>query len=202
MKKIAAFLILSMILTTTAAFAGDSFPTNLAGFTLGSDIKKYDSFCDMDTSTPMSDAPFLSEVLIKPDSLPGVRGGSLNYGNCKNVGKLVRVKIKFHDRSQDLFNELLDKYKDRFGKPDNYKGDAFKNVIAWEWDFNNGKGEQISLLLMWSRDKEIRPGVSIKMTNVTMFDEEYDCFKAKDYEFSKDKASRTKIKSLNEYVPQ
>ena len=189
-----------MTLTATAAFAGKGFPTSVAGFTLGENVNKYNKFCDMGQANVVSDAPFLTEVLIKRDSLPGVRGGSLNYGNCKELDKLVRVKIKFHDHSKKLFNKLLDDYKDKFGNPDNYLGDAFKNVIAWEWLFKNDAGEGISLVLMWSRDQEIRPGVSIKMTNTTLLNKEYTCFKRKDYEFEKGEGS--KIKSLEMYVPR
>ena len=200
MRKTAVFLILFMALTVTAAFAGKGFPTSLAGFTLGKDVNNYKKYCNMDKATPVSDAPFLSEALIKRDSLPGVRGGSLNYGNCKEPEKLVRIKIKFHDQSKKLFNNLLNGYKKKFGNPDNYLGDAFKNVIAWEWLFKNDAGEQVSLVLMWSRDKEIRPGVSIKMTNSTMLNTEYTCFKRKSYEFEKGEGS--KIKSLEMYVPR
>lgn len=150
----------------------------------------------------MSDAPFLSEVRIKADALSGVRGGSLSFGNCKNLGSLVRIKIKFHNHSKKLFNRLLDKYKDSFGNPDNYLGDAFKNVIAWEWLFENDKGKKISLVLMWSRDKEIRPGVSIKMTQLSLLDEEYDCYKTQFEQTGKGARARTTVKDSNTYVPR
>lgn len=200
MKKIVLLLIFLLALTVTSAFAGKGFPTKLAVFTLGEDIKNYKQYCDMTQTNSMSDSPFLDEVLIKRDSLPGVRGGSLNYGNCANKNKLVRIKIKFNDRSQKFFNVLLDEYTDKFGKPDNYQGDAFKNVIAWEWLFKNNRNEEVSVLLMWSRDKEIRPGVSIKMTNLTLLEKEFVCFKNKDYEF--EKGEGTKIKSLEAYIPR
>jgi len=202
MKKIAVFLILSVFLTTTAAFAEDIFPTRLADFTLGENVNKYTAYCDMHKATPTSDIPFISEVLIKPDTLPGVRGGSLSFGSCQNPDQLLRIKIKFHDRSQKLFNRLLAKYTNKFGQPDNYEGDAFKNVIAWEWIFNNDAGEQVALLLMWSRDKEIRPGVSIKMTQVSDLNREYACFKSKNYRLTKSKDDKTRIKSLNDFIPR
>lgn len=200
MKKIFAFILTVMVFSATAAYAGNGFPTTLAGLTLGSDIKQYAPLCNMKEATAMSDAPFLTEALIQPEALSGVRGGSLNYGNCKNKGKLVRIKLKFNDRSQKFFDKLLKRYKAAFGKPDSYQGDAFKNVIAWEWWFKNAKGEKISLLLMWSRDNEIRPGVSIKMTQSSLYDQEYDCFKTKDYHFENGKG--TAVKSLEEYVPR
>lgn len=200
MKKILVITLAALVLTAASAFAGNTFPDTLAGFKLGEDINQYESFCNMHEANAMSDAPFLTEVLIKPDVLPGVRGGSLNYGNCQNKNKLVRIKLKFNDRSQKLFEKLLKRYKRAFGDPNGYKGDAFKNVIAWEWIFTNRDGEKMNVLLMWSRDNEIRPGVSIKMTNVSLYDQEYDCYKARDYGFKKGKGS--KIKSLEMYVPK
>lgn len=200
MRKIFVFILMAIALSATCALAGNGFPTTLAGLTLGSDIGKYKTLCNMVEANPMSDAPFLTEALIQPDALPGVRGGSLIYANCKNKNKLARIKLKFNDRSQKFFGKLLKRYEAAFGKPDSYQGDAFKNVIAWEWVFTNDKGEKINLLLMWSRDKEMRPGVSIKMTQATIYEQEYDCFKARDYRFESGKGS--KINSLEEYVPE
>jgi len=199
MKKIFVSLLVLVALAANAS-AADVFPSTLAGFTLGESVRKYESFCNIAEATPMSDAPFLTEALIKPDALPGVRGGSLIYGNCKNKDRLVRIKLKFNDRSKDLFDTLMEAYKQKFGKPDSYQGDTFKNVIAWEWTFSNDAGEKIAVLVMWSRDKEMRPGVSIKMTNTTLYDAEYDCFKEQDYGFKKGDGS--KIKSLDMYVPR
>ncbi|MBI9081208.1 MAG: hypothetical protein JEY79_15885 [Pseudodesulfovibrio sp.] len=202
MKKIAVFLILSVFLTASVALAGDLFPTSLAAFTLGENVSKYKTYCDLEKATPTSDAPFISEMLIKQDSLPGVRGGSLSFGSCQAPDQLLRIKIKFHDRSQKLFQKLLTKYTKEFGKPDNYEGDAFKNVIAWEWIFQNDAGEKVSLLLMWSRDKEIRPGVSIKMTQMSALDREYACFKSQDYRLTKSKDDKSKIQSINDFIPR
>jgi hypothetical protein len=144
----------------------------------------------------------LSEALLKPENLPGVRGGSLAFGNCESEGRLVRIKLKFQDRGQGLFNKLYDRYEADFGKPDKYLGDAFKNVIAWEWIFSDGHGGRVSLVLMWSREKEIRPGVSIKMTQDTYMDEEYKCYKAKHKESMGGKTGKTRIGSLDAYVPR
>lgn len=183
------------------ALASDDFPLTVGGITLGEDIKKYTSCCEMQLAHPMPDAPFLTEVHLTPDYIPGVRGGSLTYANCAEKGKLVRVKLKFHDRSKDLFEKLLDKYTKRYGKPDSYQGDAFKNVIAWQWDFARN-GEKLDVLLMWSRDKSMRPGVSIKMTITSLFESEYECFRE---EFERKEAARggpSKVKSLDTFVPK
>lgn len=201
MKKIILCVLATVLLAAPCAFAAQGFPTSLAGFTLGADVEEYDDFCELDKAVPVSDAPFLSEALIEPDALPGVRGGSLSFGNCGDKDKLVRIKLKFHDKNQKFFDKLHKKYEKAFGKPDRYLGDAFKNVIAWEWQFKNDKGEQIFLILMWSRDKEIRPGVSIKMTHQSLMDAEYQCYREEHLE-NGGKGQRTRVRSLDKYVPR
>lgn len=198
----ACFLFLAMAaLFATPALAAQGFPTTLAGFTLGDPVENYKAYCRGEKAIPVSDAPFLSEVLLKPENLPGVRGGSLSFGNCLGNSRLVRIKLKFNDRDQGFFNRLYSRYEADFGKPDKYLGDAFKNVIAWEWSFHDGNGGRVSLVLMWSRDKEIRPGVSIKMTQETYMNEEYECYKAK-RKGPMDKTGTAKIGSLDAYVPR
>jgi len=201
----ACFLLLALTaLFATPALAAKGFPTTLAGFTLGDSVERYEDYCREGEAIPLSDAPFLSESQLKAENLPGVRGGSLAFGNCESEGRLVRIKLKFADRGQGLFNKLYDRYEASFGKPDKYLGDAFKNVIAWQWRFENGKGGRVSLVLMWSRDKEIRPGVSIKMTQETMMDEEFKCYKDmhKGSMGKMDKMGKTRIGSLDAYVPR
>ncbi|EGB15075.1 hypothetical protein DND132_1869 [Pseudodesulfovibrio mercurii] len=200
MRRILLLIVTLTALCATPALAGEGFPTTLAGFTLGESVERYEDYCHMERAIPVSDAPFLSEVLLKPGALPGVRGGSLAFGNCKSEGRLVRIKLKFYERGQDFFSRLNDRYEAVFGKPDKYLGDAFKNVIAWEWLFTNGKGQRVSLVLMWSRDKEMRPGVSIKMTQETDMDEEYACFKT-EHEEPMEKMGMSKVRSLDAYVP-
>lgn len=155
----------------------------------------------MSLASPIPDAPFLTEVHLTPDFVPGIRGGSLTYANCDRTGDVVRIKFKFHDRSQRLFNRLVDKYTEAYGKADSYQGDAFRNVIAWQWEFTEGD-EHVTLLLMWSRDKEMRPGVSIKMTLSSLFESEYDCFKQKFDRIEKRKGGASRIRNLNEFVPR
>jgi len=200
MKKIILCVLVTVLSVAPCAFAAKGFPTSLAGFTLGADVDEYEDFCELDDSVPVSDAPFLSEALVKPDSLPGIRGGSLGFGNCDNKGDLVRIKLKFYEKGQGFFDKLHAKYEDAFGKPDRYLGDAFKNVIAWEWQFRNDEGEKVSLVLMWSRDREIRPGVSIKMTHQSLMDEEYKCYKARHLRYG-GKDRRSKVRSLDMFVP-
>lgn len=201
MKKVLLATLLFLVFSVSTAWAGNDLPLTLAGITLGEDIKKYTECCDMQQAHPLPDAPFLTEVHLKADFVPGIRGGSLTYANCNDIGKLMRIKFKFHDRSEELFNKLLDKYEAAYGKPNSYEGDAFRNIIAWKWKFIRGD-ERVSLILMWSRKKEMRPGVSIKMTLDSMMDSEYLCYEDKFRRLEASKGGPSKIKSLNDFVPK
>ncbi len=201
MKHIFAFTLIALLLSVPAAFAADDLPMTLAGITLGDDAKDYAKLCDPALDSPMPDSPFLSETHVKADSIPGIRGGSLIYGNCANKEKVIRIKLKFHNRGQGLFDKLKRKYEKTYGKANSYKGDAFKNVIAWQWDFAKGD-KRVSLILMWSRDKEIRPGVSIKMTDETLLNQEYSCFMDKMNKAATGKKGPSKVKNLDMYVPR
>ncbi|QJB56402.1 hypothetical protein [Pseudodesulfovibrio sp. zrk46] len=199
MKRIVALALLLLLFSVSAAMAGNGLPMSVAGITLGKDIKGYAKCCNMQLASPMPDAPFLSEVHLDGDYLPGVRGGSLTYGNCDNAGKVVRIKLKFHDRSMRLFDKLLAKYKKAYGNPDSYEGDAFKNVIAWRWNFSQD-GQKVSVILMWSRVKELRPGVSIKMSLDSMIESEYECYRVQVDRLKAKKGGVTKIENLDEFV--
>jgi len=201
MKKLAVLCLLALCLAAVPAHAGKGFPRSLAGMTLGENVHQYATRCDLKLASPIPDAPFLTEMHLKSDCLDGVRGGSLTYANCKDKDRLVRIKLKFHNRGMALFEQLLDKYKKDFGEPDSYQGDTFRNVIAWQWNFTRG-AEKVSLLLMWSRDKEMRPGVSIKMTLDSLLDSEYDCYKDQFDQQEKQRGGPTAIKDVNEFVPR
>lgn len=200
MKQFLFSLFLAVVLACPA-FAADGFPLSVAGITLGKDISEYTSCCEMKLAHPMPDAPYLTEVHLTPDFVPGIRGGSLTYGNCVDKDKLVRIKLKFHDRSQKLFKKLLKQYEKQYGDPDSYQGDAFKNVIAWQWTFTRGD-EKVDVLLMWSRDMAMRPGVSIKMSLSSQIEEEYNCFEKQFERQEAAKGGPSQIESLETFVPR
>ncbi|WP_394699593.1 hypothetical protein [uncultured Pseudodesulfovibrio sp.] len=207
MKKmyviIMAAIVCSVMVSGAPAVAGDGFPTSLAGFSLGDDVNGYSEYCHLEKAVPGSDAPFLSEAVIKPDVLPGVRGGSLIYGNCAHKDELVGIKLKFNDRGKGLFEKLYKQYTRKFGEPDKYEGDAFKNVIAWQWVFKNDDAQEVSLVLMWSRSQQMRPGVSIKMMHDTRVKQELNCYLTEDKDDARESGGgKSRIESLDQYIPR
>ncbi len=201
MKRI--ILSLSVILLfSSSAFAGEDAPLSLAGIHLGDDFHKYEHLLRMEHAGAMADAVFLNEALIRTGAIHGVRGGSVIWGNCANSGKVLRVKIKFADTSEELFKKLLVRFEEHFGEPTRYQGDSFRNVIAWEWEIADDDGRHVRIQLMYSVDPSVRPGVSIKMTDQTLLDLEFACYKKKYREKYRREEKAGKIDDLDMFVPK
>lgn len=171
MKKLLLPLLLLLVLPGTAQA---QLPSELFGIVLGEPVEKYQSLLNQETDARDRDALYVNEVDLKNDLLPGVRGGSISYGNCANPGLVVGVKLKLDDPAQSTFNALYARYEKTFGKPDEYQGDAFRTVIAWKWRFRKDNTE-VQVVLTWSKDPEMRPGTSIKLRQRTLWEAEYFC---------------------------
>lgn len=155
-----------------------ALPLRLAGITLGDSITAYADVIIPETAMGNRDIPCLDEVDLDPSKIKGIRGGSLSYGNTHTPGKLVGIKLKFLDRSEELYEALEREYREAFGDPDGWLGDPFHNVVSWKWVMKED-GEIVEIVLTYSKDTELRPGVSIKMTLRSQWQRELDAYKAK-----------------------
>ena len=172
-------LILSLLLLFSApCMVQAEMPASIAGISFGKDISTYDDIILKDTMMGNRDALFLGEVNLNPSKVRGIRGGSISFGNCDKPGKVVGIKLKFLDRSFALYEALEKEYRNTFGEPDEWLGDPFHNVISWKWVFKEGD-ESTEVVLTYSKDPEIRPGVSIKMIFRSQWERELQMYKAK-----------------------
>ncbi|QJT07495.1 hypothetical protein [Oceanidesulfovibrio marinus] len=176
--KIMPFFTVLLVALLVPAIAYAELPRSILGLTLGENVKKYENLLWMNGATKLSDTPFLTEVNIRDTAFPGIRGGSVTYGNCAHPGMLIGLKLKFDDKDPSLFDQLYDLYEKKFGKPDEWQGDAFHTVRSWKWMVTEGD-QRINIVLTYSKDPTMRPGVSIKMVMHTTWMEEYDCYNAK-----------------------
>lgn len=199
MKKLLFACVILAGIAVTAAHAAE-VPRTIAGITLGSQFDEYKDLCRMEFYGSNSDIIFLKDAPLKEEAIPGIRGGDIYAATCAHPGEVVRVKLKFSDRKKRLYESLLERYKDKFGEPDNYKGDAFRNVVAWEWLISDDT-RTVNLTLMYSIDPEFRPGVSIKMTDETMLREDYECYQKEHHEPRRKRMHRGMI-DLGDFVPE
>lgn len=153
-------------------------PHQVAGFILGKNIEDYKGKVQMDTSLPIRYLEYISEVEIS--KMEGFKSGLIAYGNCASPGNILRIKLKYADSSKKFYNELLNLFKARFGKPTEWRGDSFHVVIAWKWSFTDKENNRISMTLQHNtRDEEEKMGNSLKLTMLNLFEEERLCFEMK-----------------------
>ncbi len=152
----------------------------------------------------LRDALYMKEVSMTHEAIPGVRGGSLSYTICSGDELVSRIKIKFEDRSEKLFNELYRLYRERWGKPERWDGNAFKTIQAWGWILGKGTPDEVEVILMHSKVDDLRPGVSIKMTLTNLWAVERSCWEqqqVKDRTSGKSKDASVEAVNLKDFVP-
>lgn len=168
LPMIAALLGISSI----PAYA-DKAPHQIAGFVLGENISRYESQLNATSAWPLRHQEYLTEVDL--NDVPGYSNATLMYGTCAQPRTIVRINLEYSASDRRFFEELLARYKERFGDPDECKGDLFQVIIAWKWSFKDSKGRHISLILQHGMDEDSKPGNSVKLTDMTRLDEERAC---------------------------
>ncbi len=79
--------------------------------------------------------------------------------------------------SRKVYDQLLKRFKQRFGEPSEWRGDPFHVVIAWKWQFTEPDGRCISLTLQHNtRDEEEKMGNAVKLTATHLIEAERRCF--------------------------
>ena len=157
-------------------------PSQVGGFVLNQDIKKFEDRLIMDTALPVRYAENIEEVEIK--FTRGFKSGLIAYGTCDQPGHIVRIKLKYADSSKKFYKDLLKQFKKRFGEPDEYRGDPFKIVDAWKWSFVDQQNHRISLILQHNtKDEEEKMGNSVKLTDSTQMEKDLSCYKNKQLDY-------------------
>ena len=169
---------LALLLLFAPGMTRAEAPHQVGGFALGQNIEEYKDRVIMDTALPVRYSENLEEVEIK--FTQGFKSGLITYGTCAKPGQIVKIKLKYADSSKEFYQNLLKRYKKRFGDPDEYRGDSFGIVKAWKWSFVDKQNQRISLTLQHnSMDTEEKKGNAVKITNTTLIEEDGLCYKRK-----------------------
>ncbi len=179
MKREILFLIsmAALLVAPMSVRAGD-YPTRLGGCMLGADINDYKGPIKRDTAMPIRYMTYLTEV--ETGKMKGYKSGLIAYGNCADPGRIVRVKFKYSDSSRKFYDNLLSRFKERYGEPTEWRGDPFHIVVAWKWSFLDSEKRRISMILQHNtRDSEQKMGNSVKITLSSLLEEERRCFEKK-----------------------
>ncbi len=168
--SIAAFMAMAV-----CGLAGE-VPLSVAGFTMGRPIGEVADRVIMETALPVRYMENLQEVEVLPS--PGYKSGLITFGTCRQPHTIVRIKLKYEDGSVEFFDELLRRFKTKFGDPHEYQGDPFGVFISWKWSLSDALGNRISLTLQHNlQDEEEKIGNAVKLTLHNRLEEDTRCFK-------------------------
>lgn len=166
--KVIYFLVLValFVIPGRISAAEPTAPTEINGFKLGSSIEEYDF---------INSRNYLREVVI--DNIGGFRRGTISYGTCERPGEILHIKLKYKDNSRKFYKELLKRYKEKFGDPNEFIGDAFGIVLAWKWRFKDKDNNYISLTLQHNqKNLNETVGNMVKLTMPDRIEAERKCF--------------------------
>ncbi len=125
-----------LIFFSSSALSAVKAPTEVGGFVLGSNVTDYPE---------IEYSNFLKEVVIY--DWHGFDKGIISYGICASPGEIVKIKLKYADSSKKYFKILLKKFKKKYGKPTEWKGDSFGILHIWKWKFVDENNNRVHLIL-------------------------------------------------------
>jgi len=153
-------------------------PKAIAGISLSGNIGDYTDRILEKSALPIRYQKYLTEVELKPPE--GYKSGLLTYGSCSDPGRIVRIKLKYADSSRSFYDQLLKRFKKRFGEPDEWRGDPFHVVMAWKWSFRDRDGNPLSMILQHNTlDEEEKRGNAVKINMTGLILKEQLCFEKK-----------------------
>ena len=179
MRRILCFLIVATTLIVSRTSFADA-PHQIAGFTLGANINQYQHLLRMDSVIPIRHLECLSEVETKP--IEGYKNGYILFGNCREPGRIVKIKMKYAYSDRAFYDQLLNIFKKKFGPPSEWRGDAFQTLISWKWSFTDKDHNKISMILQHytGEDEEYTSGNSLKLSVTTAIEKERQCYEMKE----------------------
>lgn len=156
-----------LIFSTTIAQAKTAqVPISIAGIALGSNVTSYPAIIDTN---------FMKEVVVT--DWHGFRKGTISYGICLNVDTILKIDMKYEDKSKKFYNTLLGKLKAQYGEPDIWSGDSFGVKHIWRWDFTDKDNNRVRLKLQYNgKDSNETIGNMIKLSYPDKIDDERRCF--------------------------
>ncbi len=166
-RNIATIFFLSLaVLLVPLSLLAENAPHEVGGIVLGSHI---DSYPDIIQSN------FMKEVVVTDRH--GFRKGVISYGVCKYDGEILKIRLKYDDKSKSYYKTLLAKYREKYGEPNSWKGGSFGMLHVWKWFFIDKNKNRISLNLQYNaKDPDETMGSVVKLSYPDRINEERICF--------------------------
>jgi hypothetical protein len=178
MKKRLVFITIMTFLWVTGICLAGEAPHQVSVFVLNRDIADFKDYIITETALPIRHMENIEEAEIRP--IKGIKSGLIAYATCAAPGHVVRIKLKYKDASKSFFEDLLKRIKNKYGDPDEYRGDPFRILIAWKWSFTDKDGHRISMTLQHnSQDADEKRGNAIKLTLINLVEDDRRCYNEK-----------------------
>jgi len=170
----AAILTLFFSVLALPAFAYDA-PLEIAGLRLGANIAVYEGRTGEGKAETDITRPYLKTKVLK-DS-PGFRSGYVTYGDCASPGRVERVKMNYMDESKEFFEKVLAVLSQRYGQPQQWRGNPFGSLLVWKWCLKDPQLGDISLILQFysGDDDSFTKGNSIRLSATDLLAQEQAC---------------------------
>jgi hypothetical protein len=141
-------------------------PHEIAGIALGTRVDEYPDIVQSN---------FLKEVVVT--DWHGFRKGNISFGTCKHVDQILKIDMKYRNKSKDFFQNLLKKFRKSFGEPDAWTGDSFGVLHVWKWQFIDKEQNRVSLSLQYNgKNSNETIGNMVKLSYPGKIEEERLCF--------------------------
>lgn len=167
-------------------------PHEIGGITLGAGIGAFEHRFVPGSELPVRYLESMKEIEVR--KTPGFKTGLVYYGTCQTPSRIVRIEFKYQNTSEAFYRDLLKRFKQQLGEPNEWRGDPFHIVVGWKWGFIDKNGNDISLILKHNkRDEEKKEGNYVKMTMWNLMRLESECYQNKLLDEAKktDRAART-----------
>ena len=175
MNKV-TWILCCLLIVITPQLCLAEVPHTLSGIVLGGELSSVADRLIQETIMPVRHLESLKEGEVEVP--PGFKTGLITYTTCEEPWRVVRMRFKYENNSKKFYDQLLKRYKSKFGKPDEWRGDPFHVTIAWKWKFVDAAGNHISMILQHNtKDQDEKKGNSVKMTMWNLIDQEAICFK-------------------------
>jgi len=167
--------------------AAEKVPHEIAGIVLGSNVNDYPEIIQTN---------FLKEVVVT--DWHGFRKGVLSYGTCKYLDQILKIDMKYENKSKDFFEKLMKKFRKTFGEPHAWTGDSFGVMHVWKWQFIDEEQNRVSLKLQYNgKNSDETIGNIVKLSYPGKINEERRCF-MEVCEETKDKIDDKRREELNQ----
>jgi hypothetical protein len=164
--QLTVMLCLLPFVSAASSAAEKPVPISIAGISLGSEISAYPNIIDSN---------FMKEMVVT--DWHGFRKGVIGYGVCLHKDTILKIDMKYEDKSKEFYNTLLKKIKVQYGDPDTWSGDSFGVKYIWKWHFTDKDNNAVILKLQHnSKDSNETIGNMIKLSYPDKIAEERRCF--------------------------